>query len=227
MRCAGATASAGRPATSGSGASWTTASSATGPAGRIAVPRRYPRGSRRHRASPSAEAEVGAAHASRRAPARQSRGRAAVGELIRPKRRKRKTPPFSAPLAHAKAPNAVWCIDFKGHFAVGSTRCYPLTITDAYSRFLIACVALSRPDGKRVRKLMEQVFDEFGLPDAIRSDNGTPFASSSVAGLSQLSTWWWKLGIRHERIQPGTPQQNGRHERMPSPLRRRPRLRRR
>ena len=134
--------------------------------------------------------------------------------LIRPKRRKRKTPPFSAPLAHAKAPNAVWCIDFKGHFAVGSTRCYPLTITDAYSRFLIACVALSRPDGKRVRKLMEQVFDEFGLPDAIRSDNGTPFASSGIAGLSQLSTWWWKLGIRHERIQPGKPQQNGRHERM-------------
>src|SRR6185503_8503261 len=134
--------------------------------------------------------------------------------LIRPKRRKRKTPPFSAPLAHAKAPNQVWCIDFKGHFAVGSTRCYPLTITDAYSRFLIACVALSRPDGKRVRKVMEQVFDEFGLPDAIRSDNGTPFASSGVAGLSQLSTWWWKLGIRHERIQPGKPQQNGRHERM-------------
>jgi putative transposase len=134
--------------------------------------------------------------------------------LIRPKRRRRKAPPFSAPLAHAKAPNQVWCIDFKGHFAVGTTRCHPLTITDAFSRFLIACVALSRPDGQRVRKVMEQVFDEFGLPDAIRSDNGTPFASNGLGGLSEVSTWWWKLGIRHERIQPGKPQQNGRHERM-------------
>lgn len=134
--------------------------------------------------------------------------------LIRPKRRRRKTPPFSAPLAHAKAPNQVWCIDFKGHFAVGTTRCHPLTITDAFSRYLIACVALNRPDGQGVRKVMQQVFDEFGLPDAIRSDNGTPFASTGLAGLSEVSAWWWKLGIRHERIQPGKPQQNGRHERM-------------
>jgi len=134
--------------------------------------------------------------------------------LIRPKRRRRKTPPFSAPLAHAKAPNQVWCIDFKGHFPVGVTRCYPLTITDAYSRYLLACVVLNRPDGDNVRRAMQQVFDEFGLPDAIRSDNGTPFASTGVAGLSQVSAWWWKLGIRHERIQPGKPQQNGRHERM-------------
>lgn len=134
--------------------------------------------------------------------------------LVRPRRRRRSTPPFSAPLAHAKAPNAVWCIDFKGHFAVGAARCHPLTITDAYSRFLIACVAMSRPDGDRVRRAMEQVFDEFGLPDAIRSDNGAPFASTGPAGFSRLSAWWWKLGIRHERIQPGKPQQNGRHERM-------------
>ena len=134
--------------------------------------------------------------------------------LIRPKRRRRKTPPFSAPLAHAKAPNQVWCIDFKGHFAVGVTRCYPLTITDAHSRYLLACIALNRPDGNHVRRAMQRVFDEFGLPDAIRSDNGTPFASTGLSGLSQLSAWWWRLGIRHERIEPGKPQQNGRHERM-------------
>jgi putative transposase len=73
---------------------------------------------------------------------------------------------------------------------------------------------LNRPDGDNVRRAMQQVFDEFGLPDAIRSDNGTPFASTGVAGLSQVSAWWWRLGIRHERIQPGKPQQNGRHERM-------------
>ncbi|HUR95597.1 MAG TPA: DDE-type integrase/transposase/recombinase, partial [Gemmatimonadales bacterium] len=134
--------------------------------------------------------------------------------LVRPRRRRRSTPPFSAPLAHAKSPNAVWCIDFKGHFAVGVTRCHPLTITDAYSRYLIACIGMSRPDGDHVRRAMLQVFDEFGLPEAIRSDNGTPFATTGVGGLSQLSAWWWKLGIRHERIEPGKPQQNGRHERM-------------
>jgi putative transposase len=134
--------------------------------------------------------------------------------LVRPRRRRRSTPPCSTPLAHAKHPNALWCIDFKGHFAVGSTRCYPLTITDAFSRYLVACVALTRPDGKQVRRAMEAVFEEFGLPDAIRSDNGTPFASTGVAGISQLSAWWWKLGIRHERIEPGKPQQNGSHERM-------------
>jgi len=134
--------------------------------------------------------------------------------LVRPRRRKRSIPPYSAPLAHATAPNAVWCIDFKGHFAVGATRCHPLTITDAYSRYLIACVGMGRPDGDRVRRAMVQVFDEFGLPEAIRSDNGTPFASKGPAGLSRLSAWWCRLGIRHERIEPGKPQQNGRHERM-------------
>lgn len=134
--------------------------------------------------------------------------------LVRPRRRRRWTPRHATPLAHAKHPNAVWCIDFKGHFAVGTARCHPLTITDAHSRYLLACISLSRPDGKQVRRAMEAVFNEFGLPAAIRSDNGTPFASTGVAGLSQLSAWWWRLGIRHERIEPGKPQQNGRHERM-------------
>ena len=134
--------------------------------------------------------------------------------LIRPKRRRRRAPPSSTPLAHATAPNTLWCIDFKGHFAVGATRCYPLTITDANSRYLIACIALTRTDGETVRKVMTRVFREFGIPDAIRSDNGPPFASTGLAGLSRLSVWWLRLGIRHERIEPGKPQQNGRHERM-------------
>lgn len=133
--------------------------------------------------------------------------------LIRPKRRRRRTPPSSAPLAHADGPNAVWCIDFKGHFPVGRTRCYPLTVTDAYSRYLIACVVVRRPDETHVRRALESAFGEFGLPEAIRSDNGPPFATTGLGGLSALSVWWRKLGIRHERIEPGKPQQNGRHER--------------
>jgi putative transposase len=134
--------------------------------------------------------------------------------LIRPRRRRRLTPPSCAPLSHASGPNVLWCIDFKGHFAVGSTRCHPLTVSDAYSRYLLACVGLNRPDGTQVRRSLERVFEEFGMPDAIRSDNGTPFASTGLAGLSELSAWWLKLGIRHERIEPGHPEQNGRHERM-------------
>jgi transposase InsO family protein len=134
--------------------------------------------------------------------------------LVRPRRRKRMAPPSSTPLAHALGPNALWCIDFKGHFAVGGTRCHPLTVMDAYSRYLLACVALNRPDGDHVRRALEWVFNEFGLPDAIRSDNGSPFASTGLGGFSKLSVWWLRLGIRHERIEPGHPEQNGRHERM-------------
>jgi transposase InsO family protein len=111
-------------------------------------------------------------------------------------------------------PNALWCIDFKGDFLVGRRRCYPLTVMDAYSRFLLGCVALPNTRVGGVRKAMRSLFDTFGLPVAIRSDNGGPFASKAPAGLSELSTWWLKLGIRHERIEPGKPQQNGRHERM-------------
>jgi transposase InsO family protein len=134
--------------------------------------------------------------------------------LVRPRRRRRQTPPSSTPFGQVTAPNSLWCVDFKGDFAVGRTRCYPLTVTDAFSRYLIACVALRSTSGNPVRRAFEQIFDAFGLPDAIRSDNGTPFASRAVGGLSALSAWWLKLGIRHERIEPGKPQQNGRHERM-------------
>ena len=134
--------------------------------------------------------------------------------LVRPRRRSRRTPPSSAPFGAVAAPNALWCVDFKGHFAVGRVRCHPLTVMDAYSRYLIACVALRRPDAAHVRRAFERIFDEFGLPEAIRTDNGPPFASPTAGGLSRLSSWWLKLGIRHERIAPGKPQQNGRHERM-------------
>jgi hypothetical protein len=96
---------------------------------------------------------------------------------------------------------------------VGSTRCYPLTITDAYSRYLIACVALPNTRTQTVQRAMVAIFDEFGLPDRIRSDNGSPFASPAPRGFSELSIWWMRLGIKHERIEPGKPQQNGRHER--------------
>src|SRR5439155_5335112 len=114
----------------------------------------------------------------------------------------------------ATRPNALWAIDFKGDFSVGRTRCYPLTVTDAYSRYIIACVALTSTRTGPTRRALEKIFDEFGLPDAIRTDNGSPFSAKGLAGLSKLSVWWHKLGIRHERIEPGHPEQNGRHERM-------------
>jgi transposase InsO family protein len=134
--------------------------------------------------------------------------------LVRPRRRRNRLAPYTAPFSAVSGPNGLWCIDFKGQFAVGRTVCYPLTVTDAYSRYLIACIGLRSTQGDPVRRALERIFDEFGLPEAIRSDNGSPFASRGVAGLSQLSAWWHKLGIRHERIQPGKPQQNRRHERM-------------
>jgi transposase InsO family protein len=136
--------------------------------------------------------------------------------LIVPRRRRRPvTPADLLPFASCEAANDSWCIDFKGWFRTGDgRRCDPLTISDAHSRFLLRCQAVLRPDTRSVRPLLEATFREYGLPRAIRSDNGPPFASPSVAGLSQLSVWWIKLGIRPERITPGRPCENGRHERM-------------
>ncbi len=135
--------------------------------------------------------------------------------LIQARHQRRRTPPYSAPLAHASAPNHVWCADFKGWFRCGDgQRCDPFTVTDAYSRYLLRCRAVPKTDGPHVRGLMEAIFREYGLPAAIRTDNGAPFASRAPGGLSRLSMWWLQLGIRHERIDPGCPQQNGRHERM-------------
>ncbi|KKL94590.1 hypothetical protein LCGC14_1863160 [marine sediment metagenome] len=136
------------------------------------------------------------------------------GRVI-PRKKRRRVPPQSAPLAHCDGPNTVWCCDFKGHFKTGDgRRCDPLTITDGFSRFLLRCQNLRGTSGRAARPIFEAAFREYGLPRAIRSDNGAPFASRAVAGLSGLSVWWIKLGILPERIQPGKPQQNGRHERM-------------
>jgi transposase InsO family protein len=133
----------------------------------------------------------------------------------RRRRRSRIDPDVSPPFAACAAPNHVWCVDFKGWFLTRDGRkCYPLTITDAFSRYVLRCEALSDPDGMAVYNVFDSVFSEFGLPIAIRSDGGPPFASTGPAGLTALSVWWLRLGIRVERIAPGKPQQNGRHERM-------------
>ncbi len=118
------------------------------------------------------------------------------------------------PFATCTGPNATWCVDFKGQFRMGDGNwCYALTVVDAYSRFLIRCEALVAPGGNDVHRIFDSAFREFGLPAAIRSDNGAPFASTGAGGLTYLSAWWVRLGIRLERIKPGKPQQNGRLER--------------
>ena len=135
--------------------------------------------------------------------------------MTEPRRRRRRCPPSASPFVAVDAPNAVWCADFKGWFRTGDRRrCDPLTISDAMSRYLLGCQAVARPDSAHVRPVFDAAFGEFGLPLAIRSDNGPPFASTGAGGLSRLSVWWIKLGVAPERIAPGKPQQNGRHERM-------------
>jgi putative transposase len=140
--------------------------------------------------------------------------------LIRPTRRKRhsKAPgaPLDSGLTIARAPNDVWTTDFKGEFRLGpGPYCYPLTVLDAQSRYLLGCRALLSTATVPVKVVFTRLFERFGLPEVIRSDNGVPFASSnSLARLSTLSVWWIRLGIRPERIAPGHPQQNGQHERM-------------
>jgi transposase InsO family protein len=111
--------------------------------------------------------------------------------------------------------NRVWCADFKGWFrAQNGERIDPLTITDAHSRYLLRCQAVEKMDTLRVQAIFEAAFREHGMPEAIRTDNGAPFASRAVGGISRLSVWWMKLGIVPERIEAGHPEQNGRHERM-------------
>jgi len=119
-------------------------------------------------------------------------------------------------LSAGETPNALWCADFKGEFRLGNGQyCYPLTVTDHASRYLLLCEALESTREDPAITAFEQLFRQRGLPQAIRSDNGVPFASrSALFGLSKLSVWWLRLGIGIERIKPGRPQQNGRHERM-------------
>jgi transposase InsO family protein len=120
------------------------------------------------------------------------------------------------PLSQGTAPNDLWCADFKGEFKLGNGRyCYPLTVTDQASRFLLLCEALDATREDLAVTAFDRLFRERGLPLAIRSDNGVPFASpNALFNLSKLSVWWLRLGIAIERIKPGHPQQNGRHERM-------------
>ena len=134
-----------------------------------------------------------------------------VKGMSRPRHRAQGTP-----LSAGAAPNDLWCVDFKGEFKLGNGQyCYPLTVTDHASRFLLLCEALDSTREAPAITAFEQLFRERGLPAAIRSDNGVPFASpNALFNLSKLSVWWLRLGIDIERIRPGHPQQNGRHERM-------------
>ncbi len=132
------------------------------------------------------------------------------------KRRRHAVPGAAGPLDHCHGPNELWCADFKGWWkTLDGQRCEPLTVTDAWSRYLLKCVGLGNGTGTAIVKPhFEMLFREYGLPAAIRTDNGTPFASTGLGGLTKLSVWWMRLGLRLERIEPGCPQQNGRHERM-------------
>ncbi len=135
--------------------------------------------------------------------------------LTRPRKRRRRTAPQSTPLAACRAPNEVWCADFKGWFLTGDgTHVEPFTVTDGHSRFLIRCQAVGRSDEAHVWPILAAAFREYGLPRVLRSDNGPPFASLAVAGLSRFAVKLIKAGVMPERIAPGKPQQNGRHERM-------------
>jgi putative transposase len=144
-----------------------------------------------------------------------------VGDLLHdagltvPRRRRAHAVPSLTPLTEMDECNAVWSADFKGQFPTGDgITCYPFTLSDGFSRYLLRCQALPNADGAHVRPILEAAFREYGLPAVIRTDNGPPFASTGLAGLSPLAIWWIHLGILPERIAPGKPAQNGRHERM-------------
>lgn len=132
------------------------------------------------------------------------------------RRKRRRYKAQGTPLSDARSPNGLWCADYKGEFMLGNRKyCYPLTISDYSSRFLLACEGLDSTRSSFAFAVFERVFKEYGLPRAIRTDNGIPFASpNALFGLSKLAIWWLRLGINIQRIKPGNPQQNGRHERM-------------
>jgi putative transposase len=144
-----------------------------------------------------------------------------VGEMLKraglvERRRRRIRPGDHGRVALcAPEPNDVWCADFKGEFLTKDANwCYPFTLTDACSRYLLACDGRRSTEHEGAQQSCERIFAELGLPKAIRTDNGCPFCSATIGGLSRLSVWWMKLGIVHQRIERGKPQQNGRHERM-------------
>lgn len=135
--------------------------------------------------------------------------------LVRLKTRRRKTGHPGRPTSIVTAPNELWCVDFKGQFKTRDGRyCYPLTVTDRYSRYLLGCQGLLSTETLGAKGVFTDLFKRYGLPARIRSDNGVPFASTALGRLSELSVWWIQLGIKPELIEPGKPQQNGQHERM-------------
>lgn len=135
--------------------------------------------------------------------------------LVERRARRRSTSPWMGDRMEPGGPNELWCADYKGQFRLGNGQyCYPLTITDRFSRFLLGCEALESIETSSAQATFEAVFREHGLPRCIRTDNGAPFASRGLHGLTRLSAWWLRLGIRHERIEPAHPEQNGQHERM-------------
>jgi putative transposase len=134
--------------------------------------------------------------------------------LVTGRRLHRRAPPRLGELTQPCHANHVWAVDHKGWIKLrDGSRSEPLTMTDGFSRFLLSVNATGSTAAREAQPLFEQAFGEYGLPEVIRSDNGSPFASKGATGLTQLSAWWIKLGIRHERTDPGSPQQNGRHER--------------
>jgi putative transposase len=136
------------------------------------------------------------------------------GRVHHRRRRRQWKHPGAAPL-NTTAPNQIWTIDFKGQFRLRSgPYCYPLTVLDHFSRYFLCCQALPDVGGAGVKPHLRQLFRTHGLPDAIRSDNGAPFASTGIHGLNRLNVWWLQLGITHQRIPPGQPQHNGAHERL-------------
>jgi len=148
-------------------------------------------------------------------------GRSTVCDILRrhglvpTRRQRRRLGHPGKPTTIMGAPNAVWCADYKGQFKTGDGRyCYPLTVTDGFSRYLLGCQGLRSTAAAEAQPVFTRLFNEYGLPLRIRTDNGVPFATTTLARLSKLSAWWVRLGILPEFIEPGRPDQNGRHERM-------------
>ena len=135
--------------------------------------------------------------------------------LVVPRRKRRRHVPSPTGHREATAPNEVWCIDYKGQFRLGDgTHCYPLTVTDQFSRYIVGCEGMGAISDEAARDVCEELFRTFGVPAVMHSDNGVPFACTGLAGLTKLSAYWLRLGITLERSRPAHPQDNGRHERM-------------
>ncbi len=163
----------------------------------------------------------------RRHPNRRLPARSTLNEILdrhghlRKNRRRRSWGHPGAVRLETAGPNEIWPADFKGQFRTGDGKyCFPLTVTDHYSRMLLLCKALHSVRTEGAKPALRALFRKYGLPDAIRTDNGAPFASTGIHGLCELNVWWMKLGIVHQRIRPSSPQENGQHERMHKDMKR-------